>query len=137
MKADITRRRVLWALVAVGATVGLARLARLPPFDSRVRGSLRALLTDLASAERVGSAYVEQHPEEADPALLEARIAGSQADAERIFGEMRPDELASWISCRPPSVTALARPCWAAHLSAPTVSSGRRITGWTFPPAIS
>ena len=97
MKADITRRRVLWALVAVGATVGLARLARLPPFDSRVRGSLRALLTDLASAERVGSAYVEQHPEEADPALLEARIAGSQADAERIFGEMRPDELASWI----------------------------------------
>ena len=100
MNVAITRRRMLWLLVALGGAVGLARFARVPPFRDTARSPLEAVFGHPDSARRIGEAYLSRYPQEADAALLRTRIAGSPEDATRVLDGMRGGELAGWVRDR-------------------------------------
>ena len=80
----VTRRGFLTAALGVvaaglvsmlGLGVYCSRREDLAAADAPGPDRLARALRDPVGARRVGALYLERHPEEADPALLEARIA--------------------------------------------------------------
>lgn len=100
MNFAITRRRMLWLLVGLGGAAGLARIARVFPFNSRSSGSLEAFFDRPDSARRIGAAYLRLHPQEADAASLRRSFASAPGGAAGSLEAMGAGEFAGWIRDR-------------------------------------
>jgi len=91
--ARVTRRGFLTGALGVvtaglvsmlGVGVYCSRREDLAGWGERGPDRLARALRDPAGARRIGVLYLERHPEEADPTLLEARIAeGAELDGVR------------------------------------------------------